>query len=1099
MKHLIFILSLSFLHSDLAGQNAFDKRASKPKKPDTGISLAGAETLSGKNLPSSAICGAFPASYRLNKQFKDFKTEWDQNGQMALYIQPLGIWKLEGTLQSLGKDKQSASVLQQLNRIAGLLQLKQPETELMPLSVEQDELGYYHYKFQQIFDNLPVYGGALTVHVKENIINGITCHVYPSPELNQKSLIAAGPVIENILRENPYETLSEQAEALLGAKRIVNRLLIYHPENRLNSESYAYHIQYRPNLLDWWEYFVDATTGKILFKINKTCSIDGPRTATASDLNSVNRSINTYLVGSTFYLLDASRPMFNASASLMPNKGVGVIWTLDANNTSGSALFNNTSSNNSWNNKVGVSAHFNAGLAYNYFKNTHGRNSINGSGGNVVSIVNVTDKNGNKLDNAYWNGEMMFYGNGNIGFTPLAGSLDVGGHEMTHGVIQNTANLEYKGQSGAINESMADVFGSLMDRDDWLIGEDITKTSYIPSGALRDMSDPHNGRSSLSQAGFQPKHMNEFYTGTDDNGGVHINSGIANHAYYLIANSATGKDKAEKIYYRALTVYLTSQSQFVDLRRAVIKSAEDLFGNGSNEANTAIQAFNSVGIFGYNGTGGGGSTGNGNGEVILSVNPGTEFILSYNTDPSFSGTFYETNTSGSNFEEKTQTLSKRKASITDNGQLAYFVSEDDDRIKGFSLTGTPGESYVSAVGDAFDNAAISRDGKRLAAVSTLMDSSIYVYDFGLAQWKRFMLYNPTFSEGINAGGVLFADGLEFDYSGQFVVYDAKNLIRGTFGNDITWWDIGIIQVWDHSKNTWGDGSIKKLFNQLPENINIGNPTFAKNTGNIIAFDVIDTEDDTYSIFGKNTVTGKSDEITTNTQIGYPNYSNKDDKLIYDAKSTQGNEVLAIIGLGSDKITASGTPVILITDAKWGTWYAQGTRSLLSSAKDLISFSFPTVSPAPVVNISGTSVTANIHSGVSLNALVPTFVSSQNANVFVNGILQTSGVNAQNFNSPIQYVVKAEDGSTKTYTITVNKISGVEKQQPGAIALYPNPAGRFARLSEPAADYKVHDLHSGLILSGSGTLIDLDTLQSGIYVLRATLHNGTTVCLKLVKE
>ena len=101
-----------------------------------------------------------------------------------------------------------------------------------------------------------------------------------------------------------------------------------------------------------------------------------------------------------------------------------------------------------WSNKTAVSAHYNSSVAYEYYRTTHNRNSINGTGGNVVSIINVNNKNGTKMDNAYWNGEMMFYGNGNSAFLPLAGSLDVAGHEMTHGVVQNTANLEYQGQSG---------------------------------------------------------------------------------------------------------------------------------------------------------------------------------------------------------------------------------------------------------------------------------------------------------------------------------------------------------------------------------------------------------------------------------------------------------------------------------------------------------------------------------------------------------------------------------------------------------------------------------------------------------------------------
>src|SRR5690349_22668502 len=101
---------------------------------------------------------------------------------------------------------------------------------------------------------------------------------------------------------------------------------------------------------------------------------------------------------------------------------------------------------------------------------------------------------------------------------------------MTHGVVQNTANLEYQGESGAINESMADIFGTMLDPGDWLIGEDVVKTSAFPSGALRSLQDPHNGGTSLADPGYQPRHKSEMYTGSEDNGGVHINSGLPNNA-----------------------------------------------------------------------------------------------------------------------------------------------------------------------------------------------------------------------------------------------------------------------------------------------------------------------------------------------------------------------------------------------------------------------------------------------------------------------------------------------------------------------------------------------------------------------------------------
>jgi len=151
------------------------------------------------------------------------------------------------------------------------------------------------------------------------------------------------------------------------------------------------------------------------------------------------------------------------------------------------------------------------------------------------------------------------YGEGDTDFRPLAGALDVSGHEMTHGVVGNSARLEYLGQSGAINESMVDVFGCAMDPADWLIGEDVVLTSAFPTGALRSISDPHNG--GLNAPGYQPRTMAEYVAGSADSYGVHANSGIPNWAYYKFA-TAISRAHGEQIWYRALTTYLSKNSQW---------------------------------------------------------------------------------------------------------------------------------------------------------------------------------------------------------------------------------------------------------------------------------------------------------------------------------------------------------------------------------------------------------------------------------------------------------------------------------------------------------------------------------------------------------
>ena len=233
-----------------------------------------------------------------------------------------------------------------------------------------------------------------------------------------------------------------------------------------------------------------------------------------------------------------------------------------------------------------------AGSTYQYFLGTHGRDSFDGLGGAIISSVHY----GVNYPNAFWNGSQMVYGDG------YASADDVVGHELTHAVTDRSAGLLYWYQSGALNESMSDVFGETVDIQTgngndtagvrWLLGED------LPIGAIRNMMNPNS-------IGPDPGKMSDsaqFWCVTDgwtnpfgDRGGVHINSGIPNHAYALAVDGGSfngrtvtgiGFLKAAKIWYRALTVYLTSGSTFLDSYNALNQSCSDLTGtNGITGAN----------------------------------------------------------------------------------------------------------------------------------------------------------------------------------------------------------------------------------------------------------------------------------------------------------------------------------------------------------------------------------------------------------------------------------------------------------------------------------------------------------------------------------
>ncbi len=226
------------------------------------------------------------------------------------------------------------------------------------------------------------------------------------------------------------------------------------------------------------------------------------------------------------------------------------------------------------------------GATFDLFAQAYGRDSMDGAGMPLEATVHY----GRDYDNAFWNGERMVFGDGDgevfAGFTA---SVTVVGHELAHGVTEHAAGLVYQGQSGALNESLSDVFGSLTeqhlldqtaDEASWLIGAGIFSDA-VQGVALRSMKAPGTAYDDdVLGRDPQPAHMRDFVSTDDDNGGVHINSGIPNHAFYLVATALGGHawERAGLIWYRALTSgSLPRAADFVAFARATTQAARTLF------------------------------------------------------------------------------------------------------------------------------------------------------------------------------------------------------------------------------------------------------------------------------------------------------------------------------------------------------------------------------------------------------------------------------------------------------------------------------------------------------------------------------------------
>jgi len=460
-------------------------------------------------------------------------------------------------------------------------------------SAYRDDLAT-HVRLDQFYRGVPVFGGQLIAHLDNQgnprADNG---RFYESLALDTTPRLSAGQAIAAAQQALGYTgTFAEAPTAgLLVLPRAEGAVLTYRVGLRIEdgTDATANH-----------QYFIHAQDGSVAFHYNQMDTAHA--IGTGNSLYSGTVTISTDLVDTGYELRDTTR---------------GNLTTVDLNNHGGGKGRVFTDNDNVWGNgsttnrqSAGVDAHFGAAQTWDYYLNAYGRRGIDGNGFQVISRVHY----GKNYNNAFWNGKTMTYGDGDgTIFTPLV-SLDVAGHEITHGLTEKTADLIYAGESGAANESFSDIFGTAIEfyaggaggrQPDYLIGEDIF---LIPDAAagFRNMQDPAED--------FDPDHYAvRLYpepckpVGKNDYCGVHSNSGIQNHAFYLLAEGGTnrvsglsvtgiGRQQAEAIFYRALTSYLFPSANFSDVRAACLSAAADLYGPGSAEYQSTAQAWTAVGV-----------------------------------------------------------------------------------------------------------------------------------------------------------------------------------------------------------------------------------------------------------------------------------------------------------------------------------------------------------------------------------------------------------------------------------------------------------------------------------------------------------------------
>lgn len=446
---------------------------------------------------------------------------WNSRTDTPSFIRG-GIPISEVSVQTKGDA--SATALAFVERYADLFGVRDASQELTIVKADVDALGMRHVTFAQVYQGIEVYGARMKVHL--------------SADGQEVVASSSGFVPEIVLSDTQPRITAEEAlanahQALPNGTLVADPKLAVYPGEEApgSSAQLVWLVELQDNALPARNvYVVDAADGNILDVLDRLY---------------VGRDRETY---------DADHG-YNLPGTLARSEGDGPTGDQDVDD-----------------------AHDFAGDTYDYYWNTHNRDSYDDQGATLVSTANY----GDNYMNAYWNGEQTVYGDD-------FAVNDVVAHEWTHAVTEHSAALEYRWQSGALNESFSDIFGAMVDRDDWLMGEDLPDSALGGREAIRDLSDP---------ARFgQPAHTDDWVETCSDNEGVHTNSGIPNKAYYNIATTI-GKGKAERIFYRALTVYLDTNSSLEDARGAALQSATDLYGDGSAEYNGVRDGFDAVGLDG---------------------------------------------------------------------------------------------------------------------------------------------------------------------------------------------------------------------------------------------------------------------------------------------------------------------------------------------------------------------------------------------------------------------------------------------------------------------------------------------------------------------
>ncbi len=814
----------------------------------------------------------------------------------------------------LEQDEETVRAFFNLHR--ELLQIREPDSELVLRKRDLDTDGRHHLRFRQEFHGLPVWPSELMVHLDSE----------GSAELLDGAFVPTPGVDTNAVWTAAQAVLQARSRVAGGAPGSAGEpeLIIYSPQNR--PARLAWKFDLTVNAARAWNCIVDARDGTVLDAFSLVT--EGAVTGSGKDGLGITRPLHLWQSGSTYYLEDTSKPMYDRTSS-PPNpdttRGAIIIWdSHETPATNDPTATDNFLGNPLVSTSVGavsgwvpdaVGAMYGLGATYDYYLQRHNRNSLDGAGSSIRGVVRV----GINWRNAFWTQsyKLMVFGD------TLPDGLDVCAHELTHGVIFSTGDggiLNYHDQPGALNESLADIFGENVEAatrgsNDWLMGEDTVL------GAIRNFINPgliHFGNNPY------PSRMSEFYAlGTDqDHGGVHINSSIINHAYYLLAaglNGAIGIPDAEKIVYRAMNLHLAKESQFIDFRHACTASAGELFGANSTQVGKVGEAFDAVEIVDAPSTPPPSTI-----PVVDSADSG--LFLRFDPLAGLAGQYElfrreaaQQDPEDGTFIDTVHYLAPERVSVAGNGKFVFYVTDDND-FGVVNTDGTAGE--LGGFSGKIHSLGMTPDATEFAFV--FLDSTgnptnvLGLVNLATSQTKTIKLYGLD-SEGKKLDIIRYADVLAFSADGKTLVYDAYSEFPTSTGATFTGWTIYALDL--------ATTNITALVT-LDGDYDFGNPSLGKKNNRLVAFEVIQRKTQISSLQTIDLFSGKGGDIGslgTPNSFGKPCYFGDDSEVAFafPDSSTDSGYSLAGQPMDATGINPQGNPVLLVKDADFPAVYRRG--------------------------------------------------------------------------------------------------------------------------------------------------------------------------------